>query len=53
MIDHEDAAEAAAILLKLLDAVDRGEITATENEYSQLRGAVIALQGAASLSRYS
>ncbi|SCX48945.1 hypothetical protein SAMN03159343_2072 [Klenkia marina] len=51
MADHEDDAaeptEAAAILRRVLDAVDRGEITSTQTERDRLEGAAVALEGLA------
>jgi hypothetical protein len=47
MTDHEDdvdPAEAAAILRRVLQAVDQGEITATQVERHRLEGAAAALE---------
>lgn len=47
MADHEDRsdpAEAAAVLRRVLDAVDRGEVTATDAERHRLEGAAAALE---------
>jgi integrase len=42
--DRADPAEAAAVLRRLLDAIDRREITATATERARLEGAVAVLE---------
>jgi len=42
--DRADPAEVAAVLRRLLEAIDRGEITATATERARLEGAVAVLE---------